>query len=302
MVEFSEDTTIAGGVPRLEIILASGNRYADYIADTNPRAMTFRYQVQEGDLDGDGLELGNGGHIDLQGASIKGGADMDAQLTALNFSGLDQVKVDGVKPSFTVAAAPGHYKNGESILLTVTFSKSVVVSGGTPQIILEVGSGQDVNTVYQGISSTAVVATPIPSTILVQEGQNDNDGIRVLGILLPVGARIEDANGNPAVLNNAQTLAEVILDNIPPSLRLELSGSTWNWDCGEESCSYRYAIIPTKDDRRFHRFSSSDTYQNVSSATPATKGEYSIYLQAIDTAGNKTGVRRNGPMFYAGPS
>ena len=298
VVEFSEDITIAGGVPRLEIILASGNRYADYTADANPRTMAFSYQVQEGDLDGDGVELGNGGHIDLQGATIKGGVDMDAQLTALNFSGLDQVKIDGVKPSFTIAAAPGDYKSGESILLTVTFSKSVVVSGGVPRIILEVGNGQDVNTVY-GDFLYGGSGDTYTANYLVREGQNDNDGIRVLGILLPAGVRIEDANGNQAVLNNTQSLAEVILDNIPPTVtgladdNQVTTSKTWNWGCDDASgCQYRYKVDQSANTEP------AGNYGDEVSATQNTgDGTYYIHVQAQDKAGNESLVAHVGVVL-----
>jgi hypothetical protein len=58
-VVFSEAVVVdtAGGTPRLQLTIGSTTRYATYLSGTGTSTLTFRYTVQSGDLDSDGIAV-----------------------------------------------------------------------------------------------------------------------------------------------------------------------------------------------------------------------------------------------------
>ena len=286
VVEFSEDVTVVGG-PRIILALQSGGTtYADYHSGSGSRELVFRYQVAEGDLDENGIELANSNMIDLNNGRIVGGADQDAQLSALSFSGLPRIRVDGIKPTLTVSGTQGRYKAGDTIPLLITFSKEVIITGGIPEIRLEIGAGNTIRKdILTGSGNTRSVQYQ------VQAGENDDDGIRVLGLHLPPGVEIKDGNGNELDLANyeAEALSQVRVGIEPPFAINYPSrvGDTWHWSCRSDSpCTYRFtfnqAISPA--------FSETDAFSATSSAKQPDSlvdGDYYyLHIEAKNTVGN----------------
>ena len=83
-VEFTADVVIntSGGIPFLPIALNSGIKEAQYVSGTGTKTLTFRYTVQSGDVDTDGIGLG--GSIVTNGGTIRDSAGNSAQLTLNN--------------------------------------------------------------------------------------------------------------------------------------------------------------------------------------------------------------------------
>jgi hypothetical protein len=133
--------TVTGGTPRLQLTIGSTTRYATYLSGSGTSTLTFRYTVQAGDLDSDGIAVAS--PIDLNGGTIKDVPGNDAVLsfTPPNTSG---VLVDGVAPTITSVSGPaaGTYIVGQNLDFTVVFSEAVVVNtaGGTPRLVLTIGS------------------------------------------------------------------------------------------------------------------------------------------------------------------
>jgi ELWxxDGT repeat protein len=100
--------------------------------------LTFRYTVQSGDLDSDGIAVAS--PIDLNGGTITDVPGNDAVLT---FTPPDTsgVLVDGVAPTITSVTGPaaGTYIVGQNLDFTVVFSEAVAVTG-TPRLVLTIGS------------------------------------------------------------------------------------------------------------------------------------------------------------------
>jgi len=79
-VNYDETVTVNGGgaplaaklavagMPRLHLTVGSDTRYANYRSGSGSDTLVFRYTVQSGDLDRDGIDLANG--LDLNGGSI----------------------------------------------------------------------------------------------------------------------------------------------------------------------------------------------------------------------------------------
>ena len=74
-VNFSQAVTVdtVGGTPRLELIVGSTTRYAAYLAGSGGPSLTFRYTVQPGDNDSDGITISTTA-LSLNGGSIATGS------------------------------------------------------------------------------------------------------------------------------------------------------------------------------------------------------------------------------------
>ena len=128
-VQFSEIVAvdIGGGRPRLALTIGSATRNAEYASGTGTNTLTFRYTVQAGDADTDGVSIAadvlalNGGTIkDLSGLA----ADLSHSLVAASASH----KVDGSQSTNSPTANAG--------------ADRVVASGSTVTLA---GSGSDPN-------------------------------------------------------------------------------------------------------------------------------------------------------------
>src|SRR5207247_10673723 len=97
-VTYSENVTVVttGGTPALGLTMGSSSRTASYLSGTGTSAVEFRYIVQPGDNDTDGIEAIS--PIGLNGGTIKDAAGNDAALifTAPNTSA---VLVDTTPPT-----------------------------------------------------------------------------------------------------------------------------------------------------------------------------------------------------------
>ncbi len=84
---FNEAVTVTG-TPRLTLTIGSTTRYADYLSGTGTSTLNFRYTVQAGDADADGIAVAS--PIDLNGGTIGDVATNAATLTfsAPNTSGV----------------------------------------------------------------------------------------------------------------------------------------------------------------------------------------------------------------------
>lgn len=84
---FNEAVTVTG-TPRLTLTIGSTTRYADYLSGTGTSTVNFRYTVQAGDADADGIAVAS--PIDLNSGTIADVATNAATLTftAPNTSGV----------------------------------------------------------------------------------------------------------------------------------------------------------------------------------------------------------------------
>lgn len=216
-VNFDEVVAVAGGIPSLDVTVGATSRPATYVSGTGTPALTFRYTVQTGDVDIDGVQLSNA--IALNGASLKDPAGNDANLSLNSVPDTSGILVDTAAPVVGSVTVPpnGTYRAGDQLDFAVTFSESVAVNttGGTPVIPLDVG-GTMVNAQYvSGSGSNTLVFRYTAAT-----GRSDVDGIEVGSAIALNSGSIKDGAGNDSgtTLTAVPDTSGILVDAVVPSV------------------------------------------------------------------------------------
>ncbi|MDW8244775.1 MAG: hypothetical protein RMJ88_16325, partial [Thermogemmata sp.] len=182
------------GIPKLELIISNTRVYADYVSGSGSTSLKFRYVVQRGNYDMDGIDMTP--RIDLAGGRIQDALYRDADLT---FTPPDTswIKINGVVPQvirITSNWNTGVIRTGQVLLLRVHFDGPVnVVTSGTnrPYLNLNIG-GQTRRAQYVG--------QPDPHSLIfryvIQAADVSPNGIIVRSpIQIPVGVTLRDMEG-----------------------------------------------------------------------------------------------------------
>ncbi|WP_208112459.1 beta strand repeat-containing protein, partial [Sunxiuqinia elliptica] len=217
-VNFDESVTVntTGGIPRIAIIIGSTTRQASYISGSGTSALYFRYTVQSGESDTDGIAVGTS--LAANGGTLKDGAGNNAVLTLNSVGATPSVLVDAVGPTVSSVSVPANatYAAGQDLDFTVNFDENVTVNttGGTPQIALTIGS-----TTRQAIYQSGSGSSALVFSYMVQAGELDTDGIAV-GTLAANGGTIKDAASNDAnlTLNSVGSTSAVLVDALAPTV------------------------------------------------------------------------------------
>ena len=110
-VHFSEAVTVitTGGTPRLALTIGSTPKYATYVSGSGSTALLFRYTLESGLADNDGITVAN--TLDANGGTLRDVAGNDAALT-LNPPSAAAVLVESVPPTVSSVTTPtnGTYK------------------------------------------------------------------------------------------------------------------------------------------------------------------------------------------------
>ncbi|WP_167010632.1 Ig-like domain-containing protein [Comamonas sp. Tr-654] len=215
-VHLSENVQLntSGGSPRLEVLLDNGQTaWADYVSGAGTSALVFRLTVATGQLDTNGITVGN--NLQLNGATLRDSVGNDAQLGLNGLPPTDGVLVDAVAPvvSSVVSPADGSYKAGDTLSFSVNASESLRVIG-SPRLVLDVGGVTRYATLVSGSNSSTLVFQ-----YTVQAGDNDANGISVSGSLDLNGGSVRDAAGNDLALtlNGLGATSGVIIDTVLPT-------------------------------------------------------------------------------------
>lgn len=190
------------GVPRLPIMLNSSNPIpinAVYTSGSGGKNLVFKYTVQSGDLDSDGIVIQS--LLDLNGGTIKGlntvGANlnMTAPISILNTSAL---LIDAAPASISGVTAPinGSYITTNNLNFVITFTKNIDVLG-TPRVELTIGAA----TVYADyLSGTGTSAITFGYTI--QAPDTDTDGIAISNTSIDLnGGTLKDSFSNDSLID-----------------------------------------------------------------------------------------------------
>ena len=188
------------GTPQLALGIGSQTRQADYASGTGTKTLTFGYAVTASDADSDGLSIGASA-LALNGGSIRDSRDgTTAASLGLGTSAISNSaahKVDGVQgPPVVTGMTLGTpdvgdtFERGERIEVTVTFNKSVDVTG-TPQVALGIGSATKQAAYASGTGTAALVFG-----YEVVSGDADADGLSIGASALGLnGGTIREAGG-----------------------------------------------------------------------------------------------------------
>ena len=211
-VQFSRGVTVTGA-PQLELALGGAGApapRASYIS-AHDDTIRFRYAVQAGDRDADGigipagaLQLNDATIVDVLGEAVTLGLQQ-AQLI-LPADKVDGSAADATPPAVRAVAivsrpAAAGYAYGDRVSVQVAFSEPVAVTG-SPQLELAVGSASRLAGIAPG---TGAARAALEFVYTVQVGDRDPDGIAIPADALQLnGGTIRDGAGNDADLRSSE--------------------------------------------------------------------------------------------------
>ncbi|MEM9586900.1 MAG: FG-GAP-like repeat-containing protein, partial [Planctomycetota bacterium] len=173
------------GTPEVTLQVGDETVVAEYVRGSGGPALTFRYFVEESDLDLDGIALTSTA-VDLAGGNI---TDVDGEAVSLalpsaDFSG---AVVNGSAPRvLSVIRVDANPTNAEDVRFDVTFSEAV--SGVTMSAFVVATSGD-----LSGAAVTGVFGSGDTYTVTVSTGI----GSGVIGLGVDGESPIVDGEGNP---------------------------------------------------------------------------------------------------------
>ena len=195
-IRFSRQVHVSGR-PTLELQIGTESRQASLVDGSGTETLTFRYVVQAGDYDGDGISIG-AGPASLSVGTIRDDSGNDADRGFEGLDADDRHRVNAVPTITGVAivsepAADGNYREGERVEVEIGFSRQVHV-GGEPMLELQVGTASRQAALVDG-GGTATLTF----RYVVLAGDYDEDGISIgAGPTVLSGGTIRDASGNDA--------------------------------------------------------------------------------------------------------
>ena len=218
------DTT--GGRPRIALQIGDSTRYAIYShAHSNgPIFQVFKFVVQAGDVDTDGLSIPanalelNGGTITAPDDTVRADVSHDAVTlgSAYKVNG-DRSDAPHARWTWFHAPASGDtFLRDDQVVLTVTFDRPTAVDtvGGRPRVALQVGDSTR-HATYLGHPRTTM---SFKFGYVVQAGDVDTDG-------LSIPANALELNGGSFTLPGTTTPAVLTLDSLPTSAAHKVDGS-----------------------------------------------------------------------------
>jgi gliding motility-associated-like protein len=214
-VNFSENVTVTG-TPSFPVTVGATVVQATYNAGSGTNALIFRYSIQNGDYDADGITVGAA--IALNSGTIQDLAANNAALALNSVGNTSAVLVDAVPPAITSVNVPanGYYKAGDVLSFTVDFNEHVTVTG-TPSVPVTIGATTVQANYISGSGTSALVFS-----YTVVPGNNDMDGIAVGGALALNGGTVKDGLGNDAALtlNSVGNTDNVFVNTVIPTVTL----------------------------------------------------------------------------------
>ncbi|HEY9257067.1 MAG TPA: Ig-like domain-containing protein [Chitinophaga sp.] len=181
---FSEKVVVTSQ-PSIDVVIGSVTRHALYFSGSGSNAFVFRYTVQNGDQDMDGIAIG--GPVAMNSGSIRDMSDNDLVPALNNVGNTSRVFVNTVIPSVVLSTAALSPSN-QPFVATITFSE--VMTGFT------VGDITGTNATFSNLQTTnnityTVLVTPttdgavsvqVPASVAVNVGNNDNTASNILNL------------------------------------------------------------------------------------------------------------------------
>ena len=312
-VNFSKAVTVntTGGTPRIALTLdTGGTAYATYLSGSGTSALVFRYAVADGVKDDTGISVGT---LSANGGTLRDAAGNDATLTLNSVGSTASVNVDGTQARIldvTSTTANGAYKTGDTVSITLTFTKAVTVdtTGGTPTLTLDSGGTARY---ASGSGSTTLVFT---YTVGSGESAADLD-YRSTSALALNGGTIKDSGGShpDAVLTLASPGAsgslgankDIVIDAIAPSIAF--SNLAFSNDTGISSTDFitmaaaqtitaTLSAAPSGTDRVYGSLDGGATWTDITAKVSGTTltwdnvtltGSGTLKFKVADSIGNE---------------
>jgi ELWxxDGT repeat protein len=203
--------TTSTAKPYVELRIGSTIRNAEFHSKPNAMTLRFRYVVQTGDLDTNGIEILSP-VMRPSGTYIRDAAGNNVTTTFTKPS-TPNVKVDAVAPTIVQVTPPanGHYVSGQVLDILVRFSEPVTVgttSTAKPYIRVRI-SNRIINAsvVRKAVFVGQLNANTLLFRYVIQHpevGDTDHNGIEILSpVMRPSGTFIRDLAGNDALVTFA---------------------------------------------------------------------------------------------------
>lgn len=213
-VNFDSTVTVTGQ-PQLALTIGSTAVQAAYTGGSGTSALTFKYTVQSGQTDSDGVTVGA---LTLNGGTILDAAGNAVIVTLNNVGSTTSVIVDAYVP-LEVQSVEGPdaatYAAGEPLEFKVTFDGEVEVSG-TPRIALTIGSATRYATYVTGDGSDTLTFA-----YEIQSGDGDTNGIAATATIELNGGSIKEDGSSRNVdlgLPAIPGLSSVLVDGVEPEV------------------------------------------------------------------------------------
>lgn len=232
------------GDPRIPITIGGSTVYATLLFGENTQSLTFRYTIQAGEEDLDGIEISN--NIDLNGGAITYTVDgvttnATTELPSINSS---SYLVDTVSPMVEAITIPsdGSYKEGDTLSIVVDFNESLTVVGSSKLVL-------SINGVDTDFTLTGHSGDQLTYEYTIQAGENDSDGLSFSNNMITLNSgSIVDSGGNAAnlALNSLislPSLSSILVDTIAPTISIDTAPNitvsndtnyTFSGSCSEE--------------------------------------------------------------------
>ncbi|NLQ24803.1 tandem-95 repeat protein [Shewanella sp. S-1] len=214
----TSEAIIVGGTPRITLTLGASTVYASYLSGTGSSALTFRYTVQSGDFDTDGIAIA--GSIEANGGTLKEGSGNTLNLVLNSIGSTTAVLVDAVPPTVSSVTVPtdNTYAVDDTLIFTVSSTENVTVNtgGGTPRIVLTIGGTTRYASYISGSGTSNLVFS-----YTVQAGDNDTDGIGLASSIDANGGALLDGAGNnlALTLNSVGSTTAILVDTATPTVQ-----------------------------------------------------------------------------------
>lgn len=259
-VNFTENVNVdtAAGTPSIALDIGGVTRYAAYLSGTGSTALVFRYTVQTGDTDSDGISVVV---LSANGGTMSDAAENNAELTLNSVGSATGVKVDAAAPS--APSAPDMTAGSD----TGKSNTDNITNNTTPTF----AGTAEANSTVRLYDGTTVLGTgtadgsgnwSITSSAL-------SDGSRT------ITAKATDAAGNESPVSSGLVIT---IDATAPVIGVITNDGLYN-----------VAVSPTFDEGTATLKKDSGTAGAYTSGTAiADDGVY--VLTVTDTAGNKTTV------------
>lgn len=231
---FDREVNVPSGSPYIEITIGNLVRQAYYLSGSGTDELTFRYTTVPGDVDEDGIELGEN--------IIKNSSDITAvaspytsyfSIAANNefpIPDCSKIILNAIQPQVISVARNFDSTNplwgtspdntwiiGQELNFTLSFNTPmyVVQTGGTPYLSFRIGATEKHAAYHSGGNGQ----TSLIFRYVIQEGDLDSDGTLDLNGLVTNGGIIYDANNTNTLLTlPIATLSSTKIDGVRPTI------------------------------------------------------------------------------------
>lgn len=211
VLTFSEavSTNLNSGYPRITMLIGGTTKYLRPVTAGSSLTHAFTYDVVSGDLDTDGVTLGNSIQINGSGSVIDVALNPVSGTFSLPVTTGIIVDADPAIITGVSVPASGTYVNGDVLDIVLTYEENVTVTG-TPIISTNAQTGT---------IDFAYVPAPVSNTVTfrytVQAADFDFDGLTNISSINLNGGSITGANTVPASTTFTNTSLAAVFISYP---------------------------------------------------------------------------------------